>query len=352
MTFSIVIPAFNEELSARGILERALAAAAQIRSAGLGIKEVEVLLVDDSSTDRTGEAASAVAGARVVTHAAKRGYGAAIKTGFSAAKGDWLGFCDADGTYDPEFFRHLLALSLKDGLDLAVGSRMHPSSRMPAIRALGNRGFRTLVNLIGSSSLTDVTSGMRVLKRSALPKLYPLPDGLDFTPAMSVRAVLDRELRMGEIPIPYGKRVGRSKLIVAIDGPRFIGVILDTALAYRPRRLLGAAAWLCGLLALWALLWRRGVLVGSLLTAAAFFTALGCAAQSLVSLARKEQPCLPGRLFAALATACAFMAASLSWVSPVAGAFCALSGLQFAGFALLGRIARRVRERSGPPRKL
>lgn len=288
MIFSIVIPAFNEELSVQDILKRCLAAAARIRSAELGFSEVEVLLVNDGSTDRTEEFSRAVPGARVLAHAAKRGYGAAIKTGFSAAKGDWLGFCDADGTCDPEFFHDLLALALKDGLDLAVGSRMHPGSRMPAVRAFGNWGFRTLVNLLGSSSITDVASGMRVLKRSALPQLYPLPDGLDFTPAMSARAVLGREVRMGEIPVPYRERVGRSKLIVVKDGPRFLGVILDTALAYRPRRLLRAAAGLCGFLALCALLslrwcgdsmiWRVA-LASWLLTTAAFLAALGSLAQ-------------------------------------------------------------------------
>src|SRR4029079_10993323 len=81
--------------------------------------------------------------------------------------------------------------------------------------------------------------GMRVFKRSALSSLYPLPDGLDFTPAMSTRALYE-DLRMVEVPIPYRERVGRSKLNVAKDGLRFFRSIMWTATLYNPLGIFGA----------------------------------------------------------------------------------------------------------------
>jgi hypothetical protein len=79
---------------------------------------------------------------------------------------------------------------------------------------------------------------MRVIRREALARLYPLPDGLNFTPVMSTRA-LHEEIRWREVPIPYKERVGRSKLNVVTDGVRFLNTIVWTALNYNPVRILG-----------------------------------------------------------------------------------------------------------------
>jgi hypothetical protein len=79
---------------------------------------------------------------------------------------------------------------------------------------------------------------MRVLRKDILEALYPLPDGLDFTPAMSTRAIHEN-LKVIEVPIPYSERVGRSKLSVVRDGLRFTNAIVWTALAYNPVRILG-----------------------------------------------------------------------------------------------------------------
>jgi hypothetical protein len=109
---------------------------------------------------------------------------------------------------------------------------------MPAVRRLGNLVWSNLVSLLGSRRVADPASGMRVLRRSALPSLYPLPDGLNFTPVMSTRAVHEG-LSVVEIPIPYQERSGRSKLSVVRDGTRFLKTIVWTALQYNPARVLG-----------------------------------------------------------------------------------------------------------------
>jgi hypothetical protein len=111
-------------------------------------------------------------------------------------------------------------------------------SEMPLVRRVGNLLFANLVSLLGAYRITDSSSGMRIVRREALPLLYPLPDGLNFTPVMSTRA-LHEGIRWREVPIPYRERVGRSKLSVVRDGMRFLHTIVWTVLNYNPVRVLG-----------------------------------------------------------------------------------------------------------------
>jgi hypothetical protein len=84
-------------------------------------------------------------------------------------------------------------------------------SEMPLVRRIGNTVFATLVSVLSNRRVTDSASGQRVIRRDKLAKLYPLPDGLNFTPVMSTRAMYE-DIRIVEVPITYSERVGRSKL--------------------------------------------------------------------------------------------------------------------------------------------
>ena len=238
-TLSVVIPALNEESSIAGIVARIDAVRGALRSAG--IEDAEILVVDDGSKDRTAEIAARLPGVTLVRHTANRGYGAALKTGFSRARGELLAFLDADGTYPPEFLPVLCQAAIGENADVVVGSRRSGGdSRMPAVRRLGNLIWSSLVSVLGNCRCADPASGMRVLRRSALARLYPLPDGLNFTPVMSTRAMHEK-LKVVELAIPYSERAGQSKLSVVHDGTRFLKTILGTALEYDPAKVLGLA---------------------------------------------------------------------------------------------------------------
>jgi glycosyltransferase involved in cell wall biosynthesis len=233
---SVVIPAYNEERGIEEIACRVLSVEPDLKKAG--IDQLELLVVDDGSKDRTAEVASAIPGVNLIRHPRNRGYGAALKTGFSKAKGDLIGFLDADGTYPPEYFPQLCLAAL-NGTDLVIGSRMAgEDSKMPLTRRIGNLFFATLLSLLGRQKVTDSASGMRVFKREILEQIYPLPDGLNLTPVMSTRA-LHEGINIGEVPIPYSERVGRSKLSVIRDGRIFLQSMVWTALSYNPVRILG-----------------------------------------------------------------------------------------------------------------
>jgi hypothetical protein len=235
-TLSVVIPAYNEEAGIAEIIERVLATKPELESLGANL---ELVVVDDGSRDQTSGIAAQYPDVCLLRHRANHGYGAALKTGFAQATGAWLGFLDADGTYPPEYFPALLREAQEQGADLVIGSRMSGTeSQMPLSRRAGNLFFATLVSLIGNQRISDSASGMRIIRQDMLPRLYPLPDGLNFTPVMSTRAIHE-ELRMVEVPIPYAERVGRSKLTIIGDGTRFLQSIVWTALGYNPVRVLG-----------------------------------------------------------------------------------------------------------------
>jgi glycosyltransferase involved in cell wall biosynthesis len=234
---SVVIPAYNEEGGIAQIIERVLST--RLRLADAGVDDLELIVVDDGSRDETAAITTRYPKVRLIRHPVNRGYGAALKTGFSQARGNLLGFLDADGTYPPEHFPELCRVALAEKADLVIGSRMAGAdSEMPLVRRIGNLIFANLVSLLGNHRVSDSSSGMRVIRREALPRLYPLPDGLNFTPVMSTRA-LHEEISWREVPIPYKERVGRSKLSVVRDGTRFLYTIIWTVLNYNPVRVLG-----------------------------------------------------------------------------------------------------------------
>jgi glycosyltransferase involved in cell wall biosynthesis len=251
---SIVVPAYNEEDGVGPVIERTLAIEPELKKVGLD--GMELIIVDDGSKDRTAEIVKQYLdrGVVLIQHRKNRNYGGALKTGFKHSKGNLLAFMDADGTYPPEYFPRMVQALFEQNADVVIGSRMAGvESEMPLTRRLGNFIFATLVTLIGNIRITDSASGQRILRREILEKLYPLPDGLNFTPVMSTRA-LHEDLKMVEVPIRYEERAGESKLSVVRDGLRFLFTILGTAATYNPVRLLGSLSIVAVTLAVLALL--------------------------------------------------------------------------------------------------
>ena len=244
-TLSIVIPAYNEENGIAEIIERVLAVRPAVAQAG--VEGFELLIVDDGSRDRTAEIARRFATVRVIQQP-NQGYGGALKTGFREARGELLAFLDADGTYPPEAYPDLCRAALEHNADMVVGSRMAGTrSEMPLTRRVGNTFFAALLSILSSTRVSDSASGMRIVHRDALNLLYPLPDGLNFTPAMSARAICEN-MNIVEVPIEYSERVGRSKLSVIKDGLRFLRSIVWTVITYNPVRVFGLGGF--GLIAL------------------------------------------------------------------------------------------------------
>jgi glycosyltransferase involved in cell wall biosynthesis len=154
---SVVIPAYNEEAGIAEIIQRVLAIKQPLADAG--VPEFELIVVDDGSRDKTAEIASNYSEVRLVRHRVNRGYGAALKTGFKHARGNLLGFLDADGTYPPDSFPALCSAAIEQEADLIIGSRMAGAdSEMPLVRRIGNLFFANLVSLVGNHHVSDSAS--------------------------------------------------------------------------------------------------------------------------------------------------------------------------------------------------
>ena len=245
---SIVVPALDEEEAVGATLERCVAARAHIIESS-PVSEVEVVLVNDGSSDHTEQIALGFDEVTVLGFDANQGYGAAIRCGFEHSTGDLLGFIDADGTCDPLFFAELCSELETAQADIALGARLGKDSEMPLVRTIGNTMFAWLLGMLSKTSVSDIASGMRVIRRDALQHLDPLPDGLHYTPAMTARALLDDKLSIVEVPMSYSERIGGSKLSVVKDGFRFLGSVIRAAVCFRPSRPLQLTALMFGLLA-------------------------------------------------------------------------------------------------------
>lgn len=246
---SVIIPAYNEQESVASVVARVDHAITSLIRLHPQLLDGEILIVDDGSTDETAARARVSSRVRVIDHARNQGYGAALKTAFLESRGDLIAFLDADGTYPPEQLVPLCEPVIEGRADMAVGVRSRASGTgMPLIRRLGNSFFARALSWVASVHVSDSASGMRVFRRAVLPRLLPLPDGLDFIVGLTTRA-LHEGLRIVEIPIPYDERQGRSKLSVLGDGLRFLRTLIVVAVTYNPLRFLGSVAALTLLLA-------------------------------------------------------------------------------------------------------
>ena len=254
MKLLIAIPALNEEQSIHSTIQRCLDARQSILE-NSPVTDVEITVVSDGSTDHTVDRAREF-GSRInlIEFQRNRGYGAAIMEAWSQSQADLLGFLDADGTCDPQFFATLCNRLVEKDADVALGCRLNSGSQMPVIRRVGNMLFAWLLSMFASETVRDTASGMRVVRRSALRHLYPLPIGLHFTPAMSARAMLSDATRIVEIDMPYAEREGESKLRVMRDGFRFLRVIIANALLYKAGRILSWSAAGCLLVGVFLML--------------------------------------------------------------------------------------------------
>jgi glycosyltransferase involved in cell wall biosynthesis len=250
MRFALVIPALNEEEAIAATLRRALASRSKV-IAETSVTEMLIVFVNDGSTDRTQEIVDQPEFDPVVRvrFPHNRGYGAAIKAGWRATDAELVGFMDADGTCDPDFSVNLLQRLLDTGADVVLAGRMNPLSKMPRVRRLGNAFFASLLGLLSGRRLTDSASGFRIVRRASLRRITPLPDRLHFTPAMSSICLMNKDLRVEEVPMPYEERIGRSKLSVLRDGLRFLDIMVFTAIFFRPKRFFGTVGAFVAILA-------------------------------------------------------------------------------------------------------
>ena len=215
---SVLIPCLDE---ADTIAECVTSARDVLDENGL---EGEVVVVDNGSTDGSGDLARA-AGA-VVVEEPRRGYGSAYLAGLEAARGDYIVMIDADLTYD---FREIprFVEELDRGAEMVVGNRfggVQPGA-MSLLSRVGNPLLSGFLNALYRTNVRDVHCGMRAVRRDVLPVLDLRTVGMEFASEMVIRATREH-LDVREVPIELHPRVGDSKLSPFRDGWRHLRLIL------------------------------------------------------------------------------------------------------------------------------
>ena len=208
---TIVMPAYNEVDTIRDSVAAVLA---------VPIASREIVVVDDGSTDGTRDVlardVATIPGVRVVLHDRNRGKGAALRTGFREARGDYVCVQDADLEYDPREIPRLLEPLVLDLADVVYGSRFlgGPHRVLYYWHSVGNSLLTTASNIVTDLNLTDMETCYKAFRRSLLQQVELCEDRFGFEPEVTAK-VARLGARVYEVPISYrgrtyaqGKKIG------------------------------------------------------------------------------------------------------------------------------------------------
>ncbi|MCD6031103.1 MAG: glycosyl transferase, family 2 [Thermomicrobiales bacterium] len=227
MRVSVVLPCLDE---ASGVVTAVEEAWQGLRSSALS---GQIIVVDNGSMDGSAAAAAAV-GATIVSEP-RRGYGAAIRRGLQAARGDVIVMADADGSYDLHQLGTLVH-RVAQGADIVVGTRLsnrREAGAMPWLhRRVGIPGLNLLLAMATGRWFHDSQSGFRAFKREPMLRLGCTAGGMEYASEMLLLAHR-AGLRIEEIPVRYRRRLGVSKLRPVGDGLRHCRLLLRLAVGGR-----------------------------------------------------------------------------------------------------------------------
>jgi glycosyltransferase involved in cell wall biosynthesis len=227
MKLSVVMPIFNERATLREIVARVL---------GVPM-EIELLCVDDGSTDGSREILAEFAGqhsqVRVLLQAKNQGKGAALRRGIKEATGDYIVIQDADLEYDPSEYPVLLAPMIQGKADVVYGSRFMggaPHRVLYFWHSAGNWLITLISNMLTNLNLSDIETCYKAFRRDVIQAIPLEEDRFGFEPEITVK-VAKRDLRVYEVGISYaGRTYAEGKKIGWKDGVRALWVLMKFSL--------------------------------------------------------------------------------------------------------------------------
>lgn len=281
---SVIIPAYNESEGVAPVVREVMAA---LERTG---RPFEVIVVDDASSDGTGELARE-AGARVITHVHNKGYGGSLKDGVRAARHPVVLFYDADGQFDANDIETMLGYLPE--YDMATGWR-DARSHVPKDRIVGKKMLGWVANWLARQRIPDLNCGFRAIKRDVLIRyLHLLPDGFSASTTTTL-LFLKQGHQVRFVPTVIEERVGQSTVRPIRHGIQTVLLIVRLITLLDPFRVFfPVSAILAALGILWGLpflLSGRGLSVGALflLVSAMILFFFGLLADQ-VSAIRREQ---------------------------------------------------------------
>ena len=218
MKLSIIIPVYNEASTVREILRRVRLVKVTV-PVGYDFEgnnshqvqlEKEIIVIEDGSDDGSREIVQEEAtrgDLRVIYHERNQGKGAAVRTGFQNATGDFFVIQDADLEYDPREYRVLLQPILEARADIVYGSRFRggPTKTMFFTHMLGNRFLTLVTNILYDTILSDMETCYKCFRAEVIRDIPLSARGFEFEPEVTAK-VLKRGHRIYEVPISYTGR--------------------------------------------------------------------------------------------------------------------------------------------------
>jgi glycosyltransferase involved in cell wall biosynthesis len=220
-TLSIIIPAKNEHEGLKKVLPSLCSM----------YGDVEIIIVDDGSTDDTRELCQSYP-VKVISHKYSMGNGAAIKTGVRNSKGEILVFMDADGQHRPDEIGKLID-KMSEGYDMVVGARKMNHHASTA-RFIANSLYSRFASRVTGHKVDDLTSGLRAIRSDKIKQfLYMLPNGFSY-PTTITMAMFRAGYSVCYVPVDVLERTGNSHIRPLVDGVRFLLIIFRIGTLYSP----------------------------------------------------------------------------------------------------------------------
>lgn len=237
---SIVLPVYNESGHLADEIDRIRKAMDQSEYTH------EIIVVDDGSTDGSGERLSQIDGIRMIQFAQNRGSGAARRWGTDQARGRVVVWTDVDMTYPNEEIPDLVREMEQRGLDQLVGARTSEQGTHKLLRAPAKWFIRRLASYLTGTKIPDLNSGLRVFRRDVASQfLHLLPRGFSCVTTITM-AFLANGYFVGYRPIGYFSREGQSKFHWWSDTRRYLVQVLRMTLMWEPMRVFGPVAFVLG----------------------------------------------------------------------------------------------------------
>lgn len=218
---SVVIPAFNEESNLGDVLT------AVSRATESDAMSCEIIVVDDGSTDKTGEIAEDH-NVCVLHYRKNRGKGVALQQGFKKAQGDIIVTMDADGAHDPRDIGRLV-LPILNGADMVIGSRFAAGQGKDStkrLHILGNILINFSIFLVTGKKVTDSQTGFRAFKREVIQDIELDSSGYQVETEFTMKTLRNGNV-IREVPIMIRRRKrGISHVNPFLDGVRIFTTIL------------------------------------------------------------------------------------------------------------------------------